>query len=315
MSTRSFPPRERRIRTEDGDEIIVRGDRVRLTGNLYHLFLRASWPVALGIIVAAFLAMNLVFALAYVVVGGVEGARPGSLFDAYAFSIETMATIGYGEMHPASVGSHLLVMIEAVVGLLVTAVVTGMAFAKFSQPTARIMFSARAVIGPINGVPTLSFRVGNERNNRILEATVRVVMVRTERSAEGETFYRMHDLPLVRERSPALSRSWNAMHVIDATSLLHGCTPESFTRDEVELLVTVVGTDDTSLQPVHARKRYLDGEITWGARLADMLELRPDGSFVLDLERFHEIAPTRPTETFPYPMKSVSDGSSDEERP
>jgi inward rectifier potassium channel len=315
VSTRSSPPRERRVRTEDGEEIIIRGGRVRVLGDLYHLFLRASWPVALGAVVVAFLAMNLVFALVYVVIGGVYGARPGSLFDAYAFSIETMATIGYGEMHPNSVASHLVVMIEAVVGVLVTAVVTGLAFAKFSQPTARIVFSERVVIGPINGVPTLSFRVGNERNNRILEATVRVVMVRTERSTEAETFYRMHDLPLVRERSPALSRSWNAMHVIDSTSLLYGYTPESLARDEVELLVTVVGTDDTSLQPVHARKRYLDGDITWGARLSDMLELRPDGSFVLDLERFHEVAPTRPTEAFPYPMKSETVGSSDEARP
>lgn len=307
------PVRERLVRDVDGEEIIVRGGRDRPLGDLYHRYLRASWPVALGAIVAAFLVMNLAFALVYVAVGGVEGARPGSLFDAYAFSIETMATIGYGEMHPSTTASHLVVMVEAVTGLLVTAVVTGLAFAKFSQPTARIVFSERVAIGPVNGVPTLSFRVGNERGNRILEATVRVVMVRTERTLEGETFYRMYDLPLARERSPALSRSWNAMHVIDGASLLRGSSPDSVERDEVEFLVTVVGTDDTSLQPVHARKRYLAGDIAWGARLADVLEMRDDGSFVLDLQRFHHITETAPTEGFPYPMKLPPGGSSRED--
>ena len=284
-------PRERLVRTDDGDEIIVRGARPNPFGDVYHQFLRASWPVALAIAAAGFLAMNAVFALAYVTVGGVAGARPGSLFDAYAFSVETMATIGYGEMHPASPGAHLLVIVEAVVGLLVTALVTGLAFAKFSQPRARIVFSDKVALGPVNGVPTLSFRVGNERGNHILEATVRVVLVRTEPMSEGGVFYKMYDLPLVRERSPAMSRSWSAMHVIQPGGLLDGCTPEDLRRDEVELLVTVVGTDDTSLQPVHARKRYLPDDVAWGARLADIISARDDGSLVLDLDRFHDVTP------------------------
>jgi inward rectifier potassium channel len=204
-------------------------------------------------------------------------------------------------MHPASTGAHLLVIVEAIVGLLVTALVTGLAFAKFSQPRARIVFSDRVAFGPVNGVPTLSFRVGNERGNRILEATVRVVLVRSERTVEGQIFYKMYDLPLVRERSPALSRSWNAMHVVAPGGLLHGCSPESLARDEVEFLVTVVGTDDTSLQPVHARKRYLDADVAWGARLADVLTARDDGTLLLDLGRFHEVVPTAPVEGFPYP--------------
>jgi inward rectifier potassium channel len=298
----SHPPRirERLVRTDEGEEITVRGVQASPFRDVYHLFLRASWPVALALAVGGFLAMNALFALAYLAVGGVSGARPGSLFDAYAFSVETMATIGYGEMHPASPAAHLLVIVEAVVGLLVTALFTGLAFAKFSQPTARIVFSDKIAYGPVNGLPTLSFRVGNERGNNILEATVRVVMVRTEPTREGGIFYKMYDLPLVRERSPAISRSWNAMHVVEPGGLLHGYTPETLQRDEVELIVTVVGTDDTSLQPVHARKRYRDGDIAWGARLADVLTAREDGSLVLDLERFHDVLPTAPTDAFPY---------------
>lgn len=291
--TASLPPRARvrRERNDDGTEITVRGGSVHGAGDMYYRFLRATWPRALGFVVAVFLAMNAAFAAAYVAVGGVAGARPGSFFDAYAFSIETMATIGYGEMHPASTAAHLLVIVEAIVGLLATALVTGLAFAKFSQPRARIVFSRSLTLGPFDGVPTLSFRVGNERGNNILEATVRVVLVRTERPAEGGVFYRMYDLPLVRERSPALSRSWNAMHAITPGGLLHGATPESIERDEVEFIVTVVGTDDTSLQPVHARRRYLGADIVWGARLADVLTMQDDGSILLDLERFHDTTP------------------------
>jgi inward rectifier potassium channel len=299
--SRPSHPREHRVRTEDGEELVVRGDRAHRFGSLYHLFLKASWPVAVAVAVAGFVVMNALFALGYLLVGGVAGARPGSLFDAFAFSVETMATIGYGEMHPASVGAHLLVTIEAIVGLLVTALVTGLAFAKFSQPQARIVFSAKIAFSPMNGVPTLSFRVGNERGNRILEATVRVVLVRSERTSEGQTFYKMYDLPLVRERSPALSRSWNAMHVVEPGGLMHGSTPASLARSEVEFLVTVVGTDDTSLQPVHARKRYRADDVAWGARLADVLSARDDGTLVLDLGRFHDVILTAPIEGFPYP--------------
>ena len=304
LPTRQPRRRERRVRTDDGDEIVVRGEESNRFGDLYHRFLRAPWYAALAAVVGGFLAINLPFALAFLAVGGVRGARPGSLLDAYAFSVETMATIGYGEMHPASPAAHLLVIVEAVVGLLVTALVTGLAFAKFSQPTARIVFSDRVTFGPVNGVPTLSFRVGNARGNRILEATVRVVLIRSEPTAEGSLFYKMYDLPLVRERSPALSRSWSAMHVVTPDSLLYGATPESLARDEVELLVTVVGTDDTSLQPVHARKRYLDGDIAWGARLADVLSVRDDGALLLDLDRFHSVTPTAPTDDFPHPRPS-----------
>ncbi|HEX7601677.1 MAG TPA: ion channel, partial [Polyangiaceae bacterium] len=112
--------------------------------------------MALGVLVFAFLAVNAVFAAIYVNVGGVAGVRPGSFFDAFAFSVETMATIGYGAMHPESPLAHVLVIVQAIVGLLSTALVTGLVFTKFSQSTARIVFSERLALAPMNGVPTLT---------------------------------------------------------------------------------------------------------------------------------------------------------------
>ena len=237
-------------------------------------------------------------------IGGVAHARPHVFSDAFYFSVQTMGTIGYGAMYPETRAANLLVVMESVTGLLVTAVATGLVFAKFSLATSRIVFAERAVVGPMDGVPTLMFRLGNERSNRIIEATVRVSMVRTERTREGMLFYRMYDLALTRERSPALSRSWTAMHPISPASPLWGQTPASLKRDEVELFVTVSGTDDTSLQLVHARHKYTDEAIVWGARHADVLSEAPDGVLVLDLRRFHEITPTEPTPDFPYPARA-----------
>ncbi len=266
----------------------------------YHQFLRFSWPQALGVIVAVYLAINALFATAYLVVGGVEGARGGSFFDAFSFSVQTLGTIGYGAMYPKARAAQVVVIVESVAGLLVTALATGLVFAKFSQPTGRIVFAHEAAVSPVDGVPTLMFRVGNERGNTIVEATVRVVLVRTVKTLEGVTFYRMEDIPLRRDRSPAMNRSWTVMHPIDAASPLRDATPESLARDEVEFLVTLVGTDDTSFQPVHARRSYEHTAVVWGARHADVLSETAAGDLVLDVRRFHDLEPTEPREGFPY---------------
>jgi inward rectifier potassium channel len=281
-------------------EIVVLGAPRTTWRDVYHLFLRARWSIAIAAIVAIYLALNAVFAFAYVMSGGVTNARPHSFFDAFCFSVQTMGTIGYGAMYPTSQMANVIVIAESVTSLLVTAVATGLVFAKFSRSTARVAFAAHPVIGPMDGVPTLMLRIGNERGNQILEATIRVSLVRTERLREGTLFYRMYDLRLARERSPAMSRSWTVLHPIAEDSPLSGATPESLERDEVELLVTVAGIDDTSMQPVHARRRYMASDIVWGARHADILSEDQRGSLVLDLTKFHDIVPTTPIDGFPY---------------
>jgi inward rectifier potassium channel len=281
-------------------EVTVVGAPPTRLRDVYHLFLRVRWSGAIAAIVIFYLGLNAVFALAYLASGGVTSARPGSFFDAFCFSVQTMGTIGYGAMYPASVGANAIMIVESVTSLVVTAVATGIIFAKFSRSSARVVFSHYAVIAPMDGVPTLTLRVGNERGNVILEATIRVTLTRTEKTLEGVVFYKLYDLRLVRERSPLMRRSWTVLHRIEPDSPLFGQTPESVVREEVELIVTLVGTDDTSLQPVHARNQYHENEILWGARHADILSENPDGTIVLDVRRFHEIVPTDPTEGFPY---------------
>ena len=287
--------------TQPANGIVVVGARRTPFSDLYHNLLRAPWWLDLLALSGLFLLLNLFFALAYLEVGGVVGAAPGSLADHFFFSVQTMGTIGYGVMHPLSAGAEALVTTEVIVGVSLVALTSGILFAKFSVPRARMVFAEWATIAPFDGVPTLMFRIGNERASQIIEAMVRVVMVRTEHTAEGVLYYRLRDLRLERERSPALARSWTVMHVIDASSPLHGATPETLARDEVELMLTIIGIDETSAQNVHARHTYGHERIRWGARHADMLSERDDGRLQLDVAQFHQIVPTAPTATFPHP--------------
>lgn len=187
----------------ESSEILVVGAQAHPLRDAYHLLLRMRWPGVLAIIAGSFLFLNLLFALAYRAVGGIQGARSGSLADAFYFSVQTMGTIGYGAMVPATPAAHALVVAESVVGLILTALATGIVFSRFSQPSDTLVFSKHATISPMDGVPTLAFRIGNDRGNGVVEATVRVVAVRTERTVEGVLFYRMYDLTLTRERSPS----------------------------------------------------------------------------------------------------------------
>ncbi len=257
----------------------------------YHFLLLAPWWLDVALITATFLGANLVFACAYMVLGGVANARTSSFGDAFFFSVQTMGTIGYGEMYPVSLAANLLVTSEAVFGLMLTALATGLVFAKFSAVRPRVVFARRAVITPLDGVPTLMVRVGNERGNYIAEVEVHLVLMRTERTREGRTLYRMRDLVPVRSRSPAFSRGMTVMHTIDESSPLNGATPDSLRALDAEVIVALAGLDDTTGQSVHARCSYLDDEILFDHHFADMVRELPDGRIQLDLRQFNEVEP------------------------
>jgi inward rectifier potassium channel len=281
-------------------QIRVIGDRPAPLRDFYHALLRLPWSVTIAVIAGTFLVVNAVFAAGFVETGGVANARPGSFADAFFFSAQTMGTIGYGAMYPQSRAANVLVVVEAIAGLTLTALATGLVFSKFSRSTARVAFTREAVISPVNGVPTLMFRMSNQRGNQIVDAQIRVVLSRTERTSEGKTFYRMHDLTLTRERIPSLSRSWTVFHPIVPGSPLHQCTPDLAREQAIELGATVVGLDDITMQTVHANHRYYGAHILWGARHADVLSEDDAGDLVLDLGKFHDVEPTAPTTDFPF---------------
>ena len=292
-NTRRVAPRL--VQRESSDRVVAIGLRAALVNDLYHYLLVLPWTAFLTALAVVYLGLNLVFATLYLVGdAAIANARPGVFADAFFFSVETLSTIGYGQMSPGTLYGNVVMTVEALAGVLLVAVAAGLMFARFSKPTARVVFSKVAVVGPFNGVPTLSLRLANERRNQILDAQVSVALVRDERTAEGDWIRRFYDLQLARQRSPIFAMTFTVMHPIDADSPLRNASPSSLAAEGAELVVTVTGLDETTLHTIHARTSYLAHEICWDRRFADVFTQTADGRLAIDYRRFHDTAPIQP---------------------
>ncbi len=267
----------------------IHGAPTGIFEDLYHYLVTSSWPALIGLIAAAFTFANLLFATGYYFDQGIENAHSGSFADMFFFSVQTMATIGYGKMEPVTLFSNILVSIEALTGLLALALMTGLVFSKFSRPTARVRFTRYVAIGPRDGVNSLMIRAANQRANRIVEANIHVVLARQEVTVEGDSIRRLYDLEVTRSRSAMFALSWTAVHQIVEGSPLFGQTRDSMAPTAPEIIVSIIGLDETFSQTVHARHTFALDEIVWNARFADVLVLHPDGSRSVDYTRFDEV--------------------------
>lgn len=257
--------------------------------DIYHLLLTLSWPWFLVLVSCFFVLTNAIFALAYLIQdNAIENAQNGSFSDAFFFSVETIATVGYGAMRPITLYGHIVSTVEILMGILGFAMVTGLMFARFSRPTARVLFSHAATVHPINSIPTLTVRAANRRHNTILQASVRATLLRHETTEEGQVFIRFHDLRLVRDSTPVFALSLSIMHQIEEDSPLYGIQPEQL--GDMTLIVSLIGFDETSSQTVHARQYYYAKDIHWGKQFADILLTLPDGQQVIDFTRFHDFS-------------------------
>jgi len=274
-----------------GNPVVAIGLPRRPLGDLYHLFLTWSWTRLFVLLGALYLGANALFALAYLALGpgAIENARPGSFADAFFFSFDTMATIGYGDKVPRGTAANLLSLLQVMLGLAGLAVTTGLVFTKFARPTARILFSQVAVIQPFDGVPSLLFRMANARANQIIEAELTLVAIRSETTVEGETIRRVYDLKLRRARSSVFSLTWTAVHPITPESPLHGLDAASLRDRPLSILVSVSGIDEHLGATIHARHAYGPADLVFGSRFVDILSVQPDGSAVVDYRRFHEV--------------------------
>jgi len=261
----------------------------------YHFLLTSSWWVLFALILASYLGVNAIFALLYAIGGGIEHAEPGSFRDAYFFSVQTMATIGYGKMAPVSTFANFLVALEALFGLVTFALATGLMFAKFSQPRARVLFSRFAVVSTRDGVKSLMVRLANERTTGLVEAQLRLVLVRDERTLEGEPVRRFHPLALTRSSSAVFALSWTAIHPIDPSSPMYGETSESLRKSRADIVASLVGIEEASGQTVHARHAWKGEDVRYDHRFGDILVLLPDGRRALDYARFHDVEPVAPS--------------------
>lgn len=274
------------------NNVIRLGSFPRHWSDLYHFLLRLSWPNFFIVLALSYLIVNTLFAFAYLGGGNcLENAKPGSFKDAFFFSVQTMATIGYGLMYPKTLYAHILVTLEAFVGLLGVAMATGILFARFSIPTAKVLFSRVAIITEYNGIPTFMFRTANQRNNFILEAQIRVTLVRNELTKEGYLMRRFYDLPLVRNESPIFALSWVVMHTIDENSLFYNSTPASLAEAETEIIVTLTGLDESVSQTIHTRHSFVSEDIIYNMHFVDIIKRLPDGRRIIDYRRFHDVEP------------------------
>jgi len=287
-------------RSTGAREIVRVGLQRSYFDDLYHFLLVARWSQLLGIIAAAYLGLNTFFAVLYLLGGDcITGAEPGSFRDAFFFSVQTLSTIGYGVMSPKGLYGSVLVTIEAFVGLLGVAMASGLMFSKFARPTARVMFTRNMLISSRDGKPCLVFRMANQRSNDVVEAAIRVSLVREEITAEGDRMRRVHDLKMVRNQQPVFLLTWVAMHMIDESSPLYGETEASMKKQGVRFIITFTGIDGTFATTIHARYMYEAGDIVWGGRFVDVISDTPDGRALLDYGKFDTIEPLRPGEAAP----------------
>jgi inward rectifier potassium channel len=275
-------------------EVITQGIAQRVTQDLYHHFMTVSWPRLFLTIAAFFLLFDALFGCFYYLVPGcIANLSPPGFAGSFFFSVETLATVGYGDMHPQSLYGHFVAMIEIFIGLMMLAIITGIMFARFSRPRARFLFARCAVVRPIDGKTTLMFRAANARQNVVQEASAQLRMLKDYVTQEGFRIRRVVDLQLIRSQHPMFVLGWNLMHVIDDTSPLKDENADSLKACAAGFVLSVSGTDETTGQVLMARGEYQSTDIRWNEAFQDILEVTDDGTMLVDYGKFHDVEPLR----------------------
>jgi inward rectifier potassium channel len=284
--------RRPRVITIAGRPFVSQGLARRFWDDIYHRALTVRWPVFFALVGAIFLLLNAVFAAVYQVGdGSIANQYPHGFGGAFFFSVETLSTVGYGDMHPQTVYAHIVATVEIFTGMVSIAVVTGLIFSRFSRPRAKILFANHPVIRVIDGQPTLMVRAANTRQNVIAEASAQLHLLRRETSAEGFRLRKIYDLKLVRDRHPIFMLSWSLMHVIDASSPLFGESIESLEGAQSVFLLTIEGIDETTAQSILARQQWNHSDLRWNHRYVDLVSEDADGVNTIDYAVFHDVLP------------------------
>jgi inward rectifier potassium channel len=276
-------------------EIVKRGVARYDFRDPYHIAIELSWKEFALAFIGLELGVNTAFALLYLASPGcIANARAGSFSDAFFFSIETLATVGYGTMAPATFYGHVVSAIEIVSGLVFTAIMTGLLFVRFSKPRSKILFADQAVITSHNCAPTLMVRIANGRITLLTNATARLGVVLLEEDAEGHSLRAVHDLALSNATLSLFPLTWTVMHEIDENSPLADYDAERFRESDARLVLTVEARDQALGAAIHDLRVYTAGEVLYGMHYAEAVtvddRLRP----VADLTRLSLVEPDPP---------------------
>jgi inward rectifier potassium channel len=292
--TQQYSARLRRVIRKDGEFNVNRRGRTWRDIHPYLILLNTPWSVFLGLLFAGFIAVNLIFALLYYWVGGIERVHGASVsafgrfLDAFFLSSQTLTTVGYGTIWPETTAANVIASFEAMVGLLGFAVATGFLVGRVSRPTARIGFSKSMVVAPYQEDLSLQFRIVNRSVSNLMELEARMMLM-TVQPVEGRLERKYELLELERKNVLFLPLTWTIVHVIDAESPLYGKTAADFERLQAEFLILIKGVDDRFTQTVHARYSYRYDEIVWGAKFAQAFDIDTQGDLRLDLDRVSDI--------------------------
>ena len=293
---RKFPFNRRpaRINLDEYRATLSRSEMARPENNFYHWLLGTSWTSFLLLVVLVYLGTNLIFAFAYLACGegAITHAQTGSLLDVFFFSVQTMATIGYGRMTPVGSWPNAIVTFEAFFGIVYSALTTGLAFARFTRPTAGVRFSKVAVVGSHDGIKTFKFRVANDRSSHIVEAQLRLWLIAESMTSEGERYRRSVELQLQRSESPVFSLTWTAMHSVDENSALREYLGKTAVEQQWHLLITFTGYHESLANQVYARHVYLPRDVQQNATFVDIVSVLPDGGRIIDLTNFDKWIPS-----------------------
>jgi inward rectifier potassium channel len=274
-------------------EVETRGLSTGFWTDLYHHAMTVSWPAFFAWAAFVFVVLNAVFGSLYFLGDKpVANVQSESFLQYFFFSIETLATVGYGDMHPQTDYGHLVATVEIFTGMSFLAVMTGLVFARFSRPKARFVFARNAVVANYQRRQTLMIRVANARHNTISGATAKLWLIRREDTSEGINLRRYYELTLERRENPIFVFSWTIFHVIDEFSPLSGLTPEQLAKSEAALVLTVTGFDDNSAQQLWARQSYSHDEIRWQHNYVDITSWS-EGRMILDYGKFHDVVPAK----------------------
>lgn len=296
MGSRLADRRGSRFLNPDGSFNVRRkGQGLLESLNFFHWLLTMSTPRFFALVTSGYLLTNVFFAVGYYLcgpkafAGDVAQTEVARFMDGFFFSVQTLATIGYGRLSPQSMAANMVVTVESLVGLMGFAIVTGIVFSRFSRPTAQVIFSRRAVIAPYQGVTGFMFRIVNRRSNQLISVEAVVNLGRLETNEAGKSARRFYTLDLERRRVTFFPLHWVVVHPIDENSPMYGWTPEQLAASDAEFTILLTATDETFSQTVHARSSYKPSEIVWNAKFTDMFQPTDDGVPTVDLRRLHDI--------------------------
>jgi len=265
-----------RLLNQDGTFNVQRtGLKFLSSLNLYHTLISMSWKTFTALTLLLYFLSNVVFGILYAGLGAESLVDTSTtptenlLLRGFFFSVQTFATIGYGTIHPVGIVTNLLVTIESYYSMIVTALITGIVFARFARPTARVIFSRTAVVAPYRGIEGLMFRLVNGRSNQLIEVEAKVMFARFLK--EGDKIVRRFDfLELERDRVAFFPLAWTIVHPINEKSPLYGLTIEDLEKTDAEILILLSATDETFASVVHTRSSYKPSEIRFGHKFVNL---------------------------------------------